>query len=263
MMPVIESSSNPRIQRIIKLLKARKQNQFVVEGKKLVQEALEAGIHFEEIFLTPAMWSSQQHWIEQLPVSPSAIYQIPPNLLKMISDVETPQGMVGVAQKPKPPATPLQITTVALLLVSIRDPGNFGAILRTAEAFGCEWVGHSSDSADPFQPKVVRSSMGSLFRIPIVEIEDFNTFLKEQIKRKISTYALETRNGRSLSSWKPAFPFILCIGSESQGLPRDLPVIEKISIPMKGRVESLNAGVAAAVCIYHAVSAFHRYSEEK
>jgi len=145
---------------------------------------------------------------------------------------------------------------VALLLVSIRDPGNFGAIVRTAEAFGCEWIAYTADCVDPFHPKVVRSAMGSLFRVPVIEVHDKNLFLKEQSKRNVSTCGLETKGGQSLIHWKPKFPLIVCIGSESHGLPVDLPVDEKLSIAMKGSVESLNAAVAAAVFLY-AISTVH------
>jgi RNA methyltransferase, TrmH family len=174
--------------------------------------------------------------------------------LKSISDVETPQGIVGVAQRPKQ-SSGLSLRKVALLLISIRDPGNFGAIVRTAEACGCEWIAYSTDSVDPFQPKVVRSSMGSLFRVPIIEVKNVNVFLEEQMRQDISSCGLETRGGQSIDSWKPRFPLIVCIGSESHGLPPDLPVENKLSIPMKGKVESLNAAVAAALCLY-AISFF-------
>jgi TrmH family RNA methyltransferase len=248
-MPLIQSSSNPRVQRIRKLLKDRKQSQFIVEGKKLIQEAWEAGIHFEEILVTPALHATDRVWINQFRNQGTTLDEITPRLLKSISDVETPQGILGVAQKPKPLGT-LSLKSIALLLISIRDPGNFGAIVRTAEACGCEWIGHSSDTVDPFQPKVVRSSMGSLFRVPMIEIKDTNAFLQEKINQNISTCGLEPRGGKAIASWKPSFPLIVCIGSESHGLPPDLPVADKLTIPMKGKVESLNAAVAAGICLY-------------
>ncbi|MGH9857314.1 MAG: TrmH family RNA methyltransferase, partial [Acidobacteriota bacterium] len=108
-------------------------------------------------------------------------------------------------------------------------------------------------------PKVVRSSMGSLFRVPILEVRNTNAFLKEHIKQNISTCGLETRGGQSIESWRPRFPLIVCIGSESHGLPADLPVTDSLSIPMKGKVESLNAAVAASVCLY-AISFFTKAS---
>ena len=246
-MALIQSHTNPRIQRIKKLLKSRKQNHFIVEGKKLLREAIQAGFHFDEIFITPEAWYEERQWMERL--KDAQVLQVTPDVMKSISDVETPQGILGVAQKPKQPFN-LAVQTFSLLLVSIRDPGNFGAIVRTAEACGCEWIGYTADSADPFQPKVVRSAMGSLFRVPLIEIHDSNSFLKEQISRNISTCGLETRGGQLLWQWKPRFPLIVCIGSESHGLPIDLPVTEKLTIPMKGSVESLNAAVAAAVCLY-------------
>ncbi len=245
-MRMIQSSTNPRIQKFKKLLKNRKQNLFVIEGKKLFREAVAANLRFEEIFVTPDVWSHERELLEPLEHEGTTLLLITPRLLKSISDLETPQGILGVARKPQQQEN-LTITRVALLLVSIRDPGNFGAIVRTAEACGCDWIAYTSDCVDPFQPKVVRASMGSIFRMPVVETKDPVSFL---IERKVSSYGLTVRGDKSLLNWRPEPPFILCIGSESHGLPMDLPLRETIFIPMKGRVESLNAAVASGVCLY-------------
>ncbi len=248
-MRVIQSSSNPRIQKVKKISRKRQASVFLVEGKKLLLEATHAGLKCEEIYVTPENWAQEKHWLEPLEEGGTSIYLVSPGILKSISDVETPQGILGLVQKPAAGTLP-PIAKLALLLISVRDPGNFGAILRTAEASGCEWVGYSSDCVDPYLSKVVRASMGSLFRVSLSEIKEPSSFLEHQLPRSVHVYGLVTRQGRSLLEWKPVFPLIVCIGSESRGLPEDLPLSGKLSIPMKGQVESLNAAVAAAICLY-------------
>jgi RNA methyltransferase, TrmH family len=83
-----------------------------------------------------------------------------------------------------------------------------------------------------------------------MELKDPSNFLKQELQRNIQTCGLVTRKGRSLFEWRPVFPLVVCVGSESHGLPDDLSLTEKVSIPMKGKVESLNAAVAAAICLY-------------
>jgi RNA methyltransferase, TrmH family len=248
-MRMIQSSSNPSIQKVKKIVKNRQERLFLIEGKKLLMEAADAGLNYQEIFVTPEVWAKEQSWLEPQEHRGASVYLVNPRLMKLISDVETPQGILGLAQKPSP-AKSQSILKFALFLNSIRDPGNFGAILRTAEASGCEWVAYSSDCVDPFLPKVVRASMGSLFRVPLLEIINPGSFLKQELQPNVQTCGLITRNGRSLFEWRPQFPVVVCIGSETQGLPQNLPLTEKLSIPMKGKVESLNAAVAAAICLY-------------
>lgn len=248
-MRMIQSSSNPRIRNVQKLLKNRNPHRFVIEGKKLVQEAIAARIVIEELFATPEYWALERASLEPLEKKGTSIFLITPSLLKSVSTVETPQGVLAVAQTPSLQRDS-RIGRVALFLISIRDPGNFGAIVRTAEACGVEWIGYSKDCVDPFQPKVVRASMGSLFRVPLREISDPFAFLQDRMKNKVAVYGLAATGNKSLLQWKPRFPLVVCIGSESHGLPEELPLTEKISIPMMGKVESLNAAVAAAVFLY-------------
>lgn len=248
-MRTILSSSNPRIKRIKQLNKSRKQSRFLIEGKKLLQEALEARVQLEEIYMTAEVSLKERTWIRELETQGMQLMQVTSSVFKSISDVQTPQGILGVARRPVH-AQASSLSSLALLLISIRDPGNLGAIVRTAEACGCEWVACSQDCADPFQPKVIRSAMGSLFRVPVLEIEEPIAFLREQAKKKVATCGLDARGGTRLTDWKPGFPLILCIGSESHGLSPDLPLTQRVAIPMKGSVESLNAAVAAAVCLY-------------
>jgi TrmH family RNA methyltransferase len=248
-MRIIQSSSNPRIQAVKKLQRSRGKPSFVVEGKKLTHEAFASGVVIKEIFVTPEFWARERHWLEPIEKQGTTFLMITPALLKSISSVETPPGILAVAQRPENPK-PVRLQHFGVMLLSIRDPGNLGAILRIAEACGTDWVAYSSDCADPYQSKVARGSMGSLFRVPLLEVEKPFEFLNEKLQQHITVYGLSTLSEKSLFELAPVFPFILCIGSESGGLPEGLPVTQKISIPMKGNVESLNAAVATAVFLY-------------
>jgi TrmH family RNA methyltransferase len=137
------------------------------------------------------------------------------------------------------------------LLLSIRDPGNLGTIIRTAEAAGADFVALSSDCADAYSSKVIRSSAGSIFRVRVLEIVNVADYLQQLKQDCITVYALAANATQSLNDLKPVFPSVIVIGSESHGLPKDILFKNKISIPMAGKVESLNAAVAASLAFYH------------
>jgi len=92
--------------------------------------------------------------------------------------------------------------------------------------------------------------MGSIFRVPLIEIRDPLTFLNAKMEEQIQICGLASTGGIDIDEWQPTLPALICVGSESHGLPRELPLTNTISIPMEGRVESLNAAIAASVCLY-------------
>jgi TrmH family RNA methyltransferase len=245
----IQSSSNPRIQAIKQLQRSRRKSHIILEGKKLTQEAILSGLKINEAFVVSEFWAQERTWLEPMEQRGTVLWIVTPKLLKSISSVETPEGIIAVAKRPAMLGD-MRLTEFGLLLFSIRDPGNFGAILRTAEACGASMVAYSSDCADPYLPKVSRGSMGSLFRVPLLEVAKPFDFVQEKMQQRITVYGLSVNAQKTIDDVTPGFPFLLCIGSESHGLPSDLPVTETISIPMKGKVESLNAAVATAIVLY-------------
>jgi TrmH family RNA methyltransferase len=247
-MRLIQSASNSRIQQARKILNRKDPDRFLIEGKKLLEEALSSGIFLEEVFVSEEAAINHRALIDRLEQEHVAVHLISTTLARLVSDVETPPGISGIAKKPL--VTRTSFLRIAAFLISIRDPGNFGAILRSAEATGCELIYYSSDCTDPFQPKTVRSSMGSIFRMPLVEIKDPASFLLQQKEKQLNICGLVVQGGKSLYEWRPETPILFCVGSESHGLPQGLFLREKISIPMQGAVESLNVAVAVSICLY-------------
>lgn len=248
-MKQIESMSNPRIQEVRRILKRGNKKLFLLEGKKLLQEAMQSDVSIRDLFLTKAVLQKERQWIRKFENSGCTINIIDPSLLKVISDVETPAGIVAIALRPESGKWHAP-KSFAALLYSVRDPGNFGTIVRSAEAAGCEFLIHTYDCVDPFQPKAVRASSGSVFRVPLFEIRNTGETLQDCRNQGVRLCALTPAGGISIFQTKPMFPAILLIGSETKGLPDDIAVDEKIRIPMSGRVESLNTGAAATIALY-------------
>src|SRR5262249_25070937 len=143
----------------------RRQGVYLIEGKKLIEEATRSGVIFQDLFVTSEFLKANQSW--NLP-EPTLIS---PSVMKKVSDVETPPGIVATVTRSEQSPIP-KTTRFSALLLSIRDPGNLGTIIRTAEASGAEFVARSSDCADPYSAKVIRSSAGSIFRVPVPEVAD-------------------------------------------------------------------------------------------
>jgi len=244
----IESSSNPKIQRARRIMKRKEPGTLLIEGPTMIEEALAAGIDFQEVFATEEASFKNAPLIAQLAGRKMEIHHISKKLANTISDLETPPGLLAIVQAPSNP--PVQSPRLSICLISVRDPGNVGTIIRTAEAAGCDALYHTPDCADPYQPKVIRSSMGSIFRLPLEEIPDPKMFLEQRRSNGATVCALASHCQKQLNEWQPVLPLILCVGSESHGLPEDLPVTEMVRIPMESKVESLNAGVAASIALY-------------
>jgi RNA methyltransferase, TrmH family len=240
----IDSASNPRIKKVLRLQRSGGGEDLIIEGKKLFLEAVASGVQFDELFVT----ESQVGLVAGFIKFPLTV--VPEKLLKKISTVQTPPGILGIAKRPaqKRPSVPAGF---AALLYSIRDPGNIGATIRAAEATSCDWLATTTDCTDPYQSKALRASMGSIFRMPPFEVTDARQFLSELSSQGVTVYGLSPHAGSNLFETVPRFPAVIVIGSEATGLPSDLPVHEQLCIPMQGKVESLNVAMASTVCFYH------------
>lgn len=232
----IASSSNPLVKTLRRLARPRKREaHFVLEGKKLVDAALESDVTVESIVVAASYRGDRHH---------DAI-ELTDSVYREVSTLETPEGILAVARRP---AHPVPRTGLIAVAAGIQDPGNLGALARVVEATGATALVVLKGSADPFGPKAVRGSMGSVLRIVVTEVQ---SIAELDGFRKI---ALVPRGGSDYRAvdWSP--PCAVVLGSESSGLDDDsLSRSDTIaSIPMGGEVDSLNVAIAAGLVLYEA-----------
>lgn len=226
----------------------REHRLFLIEGASLVEEALSGSLPVRELRVTPEA--------QALPAVAAAaargipVIEVSERGLSRISSLETPPGIVAVAEMaPAPLSRMLAGPGLVLLLAGVADPGNAGTLLRAAEAFGAAGVVFGAGGVDPYGPKVVRAAMGSLFRLPHAVAEP-DALLQAAAEAGRPIVAAD-RSGRPLPEF--AFPSrpILAIGSERGGVGGWLGRWdEAVSIPHAGPTESLNAAVAGAIVLY-------------
>lgn len=256
----IESPANPRV-RTARRIRDSRSEQALLEGKKLVSEAIDSKVKLEDVFVTERFLREENTFAEILKERSENICLVSARAMKSMSDVETPPGLIAIASLTTL-ATRGVPKTFGAFLFSIRDPGNLGTILRVAEAAGCEFLAFTADCVHPSNPKVIRASSGSIFRVPLLEVTDVNTYFQSLRQQGVSICGLATGGEVSLFHIHPQFPVLAVIGSESHGLPRSLKVDEMWSIPMKGKTESLNAAMAATLCLYRLGYAFRSDTSE-
>lgn len=257
----VESLANPLLKAVKKIVEGRSDEFWLMEGKKLVLEALRSGISLKELLLTPKAMHTNGEIAEILDKTGGNYTEVSDAVMKKISQLETPPGVLAIAKRIPAPKK-IQVNKFAVFLLGIRDPGNLGTIIRSAEASGCEFVACSPDCAEPYGTKVVRGSMGSIFRIPVFKVSNETKFLEEMKRTNVKLYALQTRDGLNVFNLKPVFPALILIGSETAGIPQRINFDEAISIPMQGQVDSLNVAMAATVCFYY-FSGFFELSAEQ
>lgn len=248
---MITSAVNSQIKEIEKLQKKAKHRReagvFTVEGRKM---AMEAGKRLKKVYFSESYYKAQgssELWDCGYEV-------IADNIFKGISETMAPQGILGVAQMPEYSLEELLAgeRIQLLLLENLRDPGNLGTILRMAEGAGATGVVLSRESVDMFNPKVTRSTMGSVFRVPFVYADDFYGVLERLKKEKITLYAAHLKGERYYDEETYGERTGILIGNEARGLTKEAVsrADRLVKIPMEGQVESLNAAIAATVFMY-------------
>lgn len=247
------------ITHLIKSKKARdEQGLFVAEGLKLFLEAPRDRI--VQVLMTRDFAAGHPELGEMVPEGAALLGDIEAARFASLSDTKTPQGILTVLRKmdfpdPLRAAEDLQgAPPLYCLLEALQDPGNAGTILRSAEAAGVSAVFLTEGSVDMYSPKVVRSTMGAIFRVPHVVVPS-GTELAEQLKRRgVKVYAAHLRGSRDYADCDYTCPSAFVIGNESRGITDALAnaCSGLIRIPMQGRVESLNAAMAAGILFFEA-----------
>ncbi|MFW5713353.1 MAG: TrmH family RNA methyltransferase [Brevefilum sp.] len=248
---MISSSNNTKI-KLVRSLQGRSrqrkaENAFIAEGVRLVEEAVDEGWPIEFVLFDESLSERGMALINNLKSEGDiSISQIAPELMAEITDTETPQGILAVLKRWMLPIP--DSPTLILIADQIRDPGNMGTLLRTAEAARVDAVILSPGTVDAFSPKVVRAAMGAHFRLPIHE---HNWEEIQSVVKNLTTFQAESGDGVPL--WHTDFsqPLALLIGGEAFGATKQGRSLatQKVTIPMPGRAESLNAAVAAGILI--------------
>ena len=226
---------------------------FLIEGIRLCQEAIDSDWPLEMAVLSREfLHSAHALWLNQLLNRGVKVFQTTERRLAQISDTVTPQGVLLVA-KMVPQNRDFTVTNnLILALDRIKDPGNMGAILRSSEWFGVDQILTSKNSVDFTSPKVIRSSMGSLFRIKVYPERDLVSDVKRLHSRGIPIIASHPQRGKLLRQLKTKYPMLLIIGSEAHGIDPELErfVTDWVTIKGRGHGESLNAAIAFSIIIY-------------
>ncbi len=250
-MQKIESRQNPRVKDLIRLGKERKYREktgyFLCEGRKMLEEARQSGRHIGEIWLCdPAAGEELTRFLPAVP-----IYLTPESLLRQVSEVKTPQNLIFTCKGEQSNLSQLTDPRRLLVLDGLQDPGNLGTILRCADAFALDGVVLLPGCADLYNPKVVRSTMGAVFRVKTIRAQAAEMFAFAKVCR-LPVYAAALAADSQSIQGQDLSRCAVVIGNEGNGVSQ--PVLEqcdkKLIIPMPGRAESLNASVAAAIMMW-------------
>lgn len=261
---MITSATNSRVKRIVALgQKAklrREEDCFLVEGSKMFLEAPKSWV--KEVYISES-FLAKCSFREELQ---SYCYEVvSDDVFQKMSDTKTPQGILSVLQCPHYEMEQLlaKANPFLIILENLQDPGNLGTILRTGEGAGIDGVIMTKETADLFNPKVIRATMGSIYRMPYVYVDDILECIKELKKRDIAVYAahLDDSVCYDVPDYKKGTAFL--IGNEGNGLKKETAdsATQYIKIPMHGKVESLNAAIATSILMYEAAK--QRNNENK
>jgi len=251
----ITSRDNPFFKELVKLAGSARQrgksDRTLLDGAHLLAAYLDSGKKPQHVLLNAAALHDAEITALLERAADAPITQLDDKLFAELSELKTPTGILALIDLPQPAGT-IADSCFALLLEDIQDPGNLGSMLRSAAAAGCDAVFLSTGCADAWSPKVLRAAMGGHFVLNIHERQDLpgvakafsGTLLAASLQAERSLYGCDLRG-------KVAF----LVGNEGAGLSAGLldMVTQTIAIPMPGKIESLNAAAATAICLFEAV----------
>ncbi len=257
-MQTITSKENALIKQIIKLKEKKHRDtycKYLIEGVKLIKEAIQEKAKIDKIIISEdALNSSFMQKNVGQDIEKFECIKVPNNIFKLLTEVENPQGILAIIDKPLNEEKIDYTQDIILALDDVQDPGNLGTIIRTADSVGLKQIIVSKGTVDAYNSKVIRSTMGAMFRVKIIIAQDFAKTL-EEIKQK--NYEIMVT---SLDAKKSIYDInlknkIIVIGNEANGVSKEVINLadEKAIIPMLGKAESLNASVATGVILYEYV----------
>lgn len=256
--PGVHSPRLKAARRLTKRAFRQRERAFLAEGPQAVAEALGSGAQVTDLFVTVPARSRHAEIVSAAEGAGVPVYVVSGEVMADLAQTVTPQGLLAVCGFVDVTLTAVTQPRPALvaLLANVRDPGNAGTVLRTADAAGAQAVVFADASVDPYNGKCVRASAGSLFHLPVVagaRLEEAVAVMREAGLRIL---AADGRAGRSLDDpevqARLGEPTAWMFGNEAWGLPPDLVALadEPVAVPIYGKAESLNLAAAAAVCLY-------------
>ncbi|MCI8309014.1 MAG: RNA methyltransferase [Clostridia bacterium] len=254
---VITSKDN-EIVKYVRKLKDKKfrdeVGEFVIEGIRIIEEAIVEKAKIKMVIVCDGCLNSDPIRSDLLyKLAKEKVIYVSEKIFKYITDVTSPQGILAIVEKNNSSKIDFS-QDLFLILDNIQDPGNMGTILRTADSIALTQIIVTKGNADCFNPKVVRSTMGAIFRVNVIEVDDLIKVIKELKKHKIQILATDLQTEHSIYDvdYKKS---AIVIGNEGNGVSESILKIsdKKIKIPMKGKTESLNAAVATGIILYNAI----------
>lgn len=250
---MITSTSNPQVKRLLQLQKKSKarneEKVFLVEGLRMFSEVPKERV--EKVYISESLYNRKK-LVQDLRDFDVEI--LSDSVFSCVSDTKTPQGILCIVRQKKYDLEKIfEIKNPHFIILdNLQDPGNLGTIVRTAEGAGVDAVFLSKESVDIYNPKTIRSTMGSIYRMPVIYVEDLLKLLKTLKNQGILSYAAHLEGERSYDLENYQTGTAILIGNEGNGLREEVANAAdiRVKIPMQGQVESLNAAVAATVFMF-------------
>ena len=230
--------------------KRREYGLFVLEGLRICLDATENSIRFDKLIVSETAALKYGDTVNSFASNSDERFIIPDSLFLRISDTKSPQGIIAVCKIIERKSSEIDLRGRYVALENVADPANLGAVSRTAEALGANGLILSSDGCDPYSPKALRASMGTLLRVPVFIFDDFAS---ELINSGLKSYAcVVDKNAESIKEQSFNDGSVVIIGNEANGITEEtIAAADRlVTIPMRGRAESLNAAAAAAIAIW-------------
>ena len=250
---MITSTSNPQVKKLLQLQKKSKarneENVFLVEGLRMFAEVPEERV--EKVYISESLYNKKK---QELKLERFSVEILTDSVFSHVSDTKTPQGILCVVKQEKYDIEEfLNLENPHFMVLdNLQDPGNLGTIVRTAEGAGVNAIFLNKESVDIYNPKTIRSTMGSIYRMPVIYVEDLLELLQIFRERGIKSYAahLDGKNSYDKESYQSGTAIL--IGNEGNGLREEVASAADVwvQIPMQGQVESLNAAIAASILMF-------------
>lgn len=254
---MITSSGNKKIKDLAALIKKsnarKKHNAYIIEGIRMFKELKKDEIL--DVFASESFEAENRKILSEIYPEYETVSD---RIFESVSDTKTPQGVMAVVKRKEYTLEKIlekRDTPHSLLILdSLQDPGNLGTLIRAGEGAGITGIIMNETTVDIYNPKVIRSTMGSIFRVPFIYVKDLKEVIEKLYSKKVNIYAssLEGAIEYDAPDYKKDIAFI--IGNEAAGISKEvLDIVEdKVKIPMLGEVESLNAAVAGSILMYEA-----------